>query len=1080
MLTLIIGKDWTANSDAILKMLQADVAKKKAGRILIVPEMISHDTERRLCAIAGDSASRFAEVVTFTRLAKRVSDSLGHKTQVCMDNGGRVVAMASAARQLHNKLKAYAAVDTKPEYLQSLVDAVDEFKRCCITVNDLKDAAAKTEGSLAQKLEELSLIYANYEGLCQQGKKDPCDQMTWLLEELESGNFAQEHVFYIDGFPDFTRQHLQILIHLIKESPNVVMSFNCDRIGSDKMAFEKPGETAQYILRVAKENGVEVNITTVDGRSDSFTAVRDKLFQGQISNQDKTPELKIYSTDTVYQECLAVAEEIQAKVQEGARYRDIAVVCTDLATYGSKLEMILKRCAIPAYFSGTESILGRTVIATVLAALDASLGGFEQEDVIRYIKSPLSPLSVASCDIVENYAMLWNITGKGWLNKWENHPGGLGYTWDEKSKEELLVLETARDAVITPLTKLRDGFMGAESLGQQVTALYDFFCDIQLAQRLEELATQMDASGNNRDAQILNQLWNIIISALEQMYDVLGNTVWNPDSFTRLFKVLLSQYDVGTIPTVLDTVTVGNVSAMRCQRVKHLIVIGAQEGNLPGYGGSTGVFSDRERTTLRSVGVPLTGGSVDGLKAEFSEIYGVFCGAGETVTVSCPGGQPSFVYRRLQALSAMPGAGEKRNVTVVGDALEIGAYLVRNDYKAAATELGVLPEYASVKSSVDHTIGSVKEENIKALYGDKLRLSASQVDKLADCRFHYFLRYGIRAKERKPATVDPAEFGTYVHAVLENTARKIHSLGGFKKVTENEALTIAAEYSKEYIQERFQQLDGDRVNYLFQRNTRELALIVQELWEELNQASFEPEGFEVSFGNDGQLPAVDCSGTKMQAQLGGFVDRVDIWNAGDDKYFRVVDYKTGRKDFDYCDVFNGLGLQMLLYLFAIEDSVEDMKPAGVQYFPARVPLVGTEGQITDELLQSLRSKEWKRKGLLLNDVSVLSAMAPEGTEYRMPFSKKKDGSISGDIATKEQLATLKKYIFNILGKLVDDLASGNVEPNPYTRGTSHDACAFCPYGSVCHKMTVENRRNYKAMSAQTFWEYVSREVGTDG
>ena len=28
----------------------------------------------------------------------------------------------------------------------------------------------------------------------------------------------------------------------------------------------------------------------------------------------------------------------------------------------------------------------------------------------------------------------------------------------------------------------------------------------------------------------------------------------------------------------------------------------------------------------------------------------------------------------------------------------------------------------------------------------------------------------------------------------------------------------------------------------------------------------------------------------------------------------MMDYKTGRKDFDYCDVFNGVGLQLLLYL----------------------------------------------------------------------------------------------------------------------------------------------------------------------
>lgn len=1080
MLTLLLGKDWTANSDAILKMLKNDVAQEKNGRILIVPEMISHDSERKLCAIAGDTTSRFAEVLTFTRLVKRVSDSLGIRTEDCLDNGGRIVAMAAATRQLHSKLKAYAAVESKPEFLESLIDAVDEFKRCCITAADLKAASKRTEGIFAQKLEELSLILASYNGLCEQGKRDPCDQMTWLLEELETSNFAKNHVFYIDGFPDFTRQHMEILIHLIKESPHVIISLNCDRPGSKEMAFEKAGETANEILCAARDNGIKADVQIINGRNDSLAVVRDKIFQGHLHNNTKCDRLKVYTSDTVYQECLAAAEEIQNMVLKGARYRDIAVVCTDLAAYADKLQMVFERCRIPAYFSGTEPILGRTVIATVLSALDAALGGFETEDVLRYLKSSLSPLSMDLCDVVENYATLWSINGNTWCNVWKYHPAGLGSTWDERSKAELNALENARMLAIEPLIELREAFYNAENLGQQVKALYAFLHKIKLADRLEAFARQLEACGENRDAQILNQLWDIIISALEQMYDVLGNTQWQTEGFTRLFRILLSQYDVGTIPTVLDSVTVGTVSVMRCHKEKHLIILGAQEGSLPGYGGSTGLLSDRERTQLRCMGVPLAGGSVEGLKAEFSDIYGVVCGAEDTITISCPSGQPSFVYRRLQALSGQDGAGNKRIVTVSGDALEISAYLAKTDRSEFARELGVLEQYNYVKDCATHCFGDVSEDNIKTLYGSKLRLSASQVDKLADCRFHYFLRYGLRAKERKPVTVDPAEFGTYVHSVLENTAREIRVLGGFKNVTKEQTLDIAGKYSKEYINNRFEQLDGQRANYIFSRNTRELSLIVHELWDEMNHSDFEPEGFEVSFGNGGEIPAIDCSGTNLNAELSGFVDRVDTWINGEDCYFRVVDYKTGKKDFDYCDIYNGLGLQMLLYLFALEDSGENMVPAGVQYFPARVPVISTDGQISDVELYALRSKSWKRRGLLLNDETVLEAMASEGFEYRLPYSKKKDGSISGDVASKAQLAMLKKYVFKILGQLVDDIASGNVEPNPYTRGTSHDACAFCPYGSICHKMTVEDRRNYRAMSSQIFWEYVKREVEDNG
>ena len=142
MLTVLIGKDWKANRKRILDMIANDVAHERGNRILLVPELISHDTERRLCAAAGDTASRFAEILSFTRLANRVSAYTGSGLDVCLDNGGRIVAMAAAARQLHSVLKSYASVETRPEFLTGLVEAVDEFKRCCITSDDLRSGSS--------------------------------------------------------------------------------------------------------------------------------------------------------------------------------------------------------------------------------------------------------------------------------------------------------------------------------------------------------------------------------------------------------------------------------------------------------------------------------------------------------------------------------------------------------------------------------------------------------------------------------------------------------------------------------------------------------------------------------------------------------------------------------------------------------------------------------------------------------------------------------------------------------------------------------------------------------------------------
>lgn len=310
-------------------------------------------------------------------------------------------------------------------------------------------------------------------------------------------------------------------------------------------------------------------------------------------------------------------------------------------------------------------------------------------------------------------------------------------------------------------------------------------------------------------------------------------------------------------------------------------------------------------------------------------------------------------------------------------------------------------------------------------------------------------------------------------------------LGGFHKVSLEQTMKIAMDYSDSYTAQRFSQLDSNRLAYLFQRNIRELAMVVQELWQELSTSEFVPLDFELAFGDDGKMGAIPIPNGAMPAQLRGFVDRVDAWSNGYTNYFRVVDYKTGRKDFDYCDVFNGIGLQLLIYLFALEDGGKDLlgengKSAGVQYFPARSPFISASGRLEPEQAEAERAKGWKRKGLLLADTDVLSAMEPEGSPKRLSCKVSKDGTLSGDIATREQLQLLKAYLFRVLKGLVEDIASGNVQPNPYTRGSAHDACTWCPYQAVCHSGSVEGRRNYKTMTAQRFWEEIGKEMAHRG
>jgi ATP-dependent helicase/nuclease subunit B len=689
------------------------------------------------------------------------------------------------------------------------------------------------------------------------------------------------------------------------------------------------------------------------------------------------------------------------------------------------------------------------------------------------------------CDSLDNYAFMWNIRGERWKREWTYHPEGIGREMDPVSEDYLRNLNDARKKALYPLIKMEEGFKNARTLKDQVLCLYQFLENIKLADRLEEMAERASADGENAMIQVFNQLWEILLNALEQLYDVLGFSTWDTENFVKLLKLLLSQYNVGTIPPVLDAVTVGSVSSLRFMQEKDLIILGATDGNFPQYTKKTGVLSDQERSYIRSLGIPLTGNTLSGMQSQFADIYNIFCGATDTITVSCPAGQPSYIYKRLLSMIGKetsinnPVGAADCNVT------DAAAYIARNATRQDAERLDIVDAFRYMKNAVDYELGTVSGEGIQKLYGNKLQLSASKIDTVADCRLSYFLKYGIRAKERREATIDPMEFGTYVHDVLENTARDIKEKGGFHSVSLAQAIEIANHYAKVYAQTHFSQIDSERMSYLFNRNTQELEFIVTELWEELQHSEFEPFDFELGFGNGGKMDYIHFSGKSMLAKLEGKVDRVDVWNNGYQNYFRVVDYKTGSKDFDYCDIFNGIGLQMFLYLFALEENGEDILgkravPAGVQYFPARVPVILTDGLCEDEEIKNMRIAETKRKGLILQDDAVLHAMEDFEKPLRMNYSRKKDGSTSGSLADREQMKMLKKYIFRLLSSFVDDISSGCVTPNPYTRGSKHNPCIYCPYRAVCHPSYLEGRREFKEMSAQWFWDAVREENDKNG
>ena len=77
MLHIVTGRAGTGKSAAVMAQIKAAVDSCEPGSFLIVPEQYSHEAERELCRICGDSLSLYAEVLSFTGLARKLNAELG-------------------------------------------------------------------------------------------------------------------------------------------------------------------------------------------------------------------------------------------------------------------------------------------------------------------------------------------------------------------------------------------------------------------------------------------------------------------------------------------------------------------------------------------------------------------------------------------------------------------------------------------------------------------------------------------------------------------------------------------------------------------------------------------------------------------------------------------------------------------------------------------------------------------------------------------------------------------------------------------------------------------------------------------
>ena len=397
-----------------------------------------------------------------------------------------------------------------------------------------------------------------------------------------------------------------------------------------------------------------------------------------------------------------------------------------------------------------------------------------------------------------------------------------------------------------------------------------------------------------------------------------------------------------------------------------------------------------------------------------------------------------------------------------------------------------------MKRAADLKRGSLSRTAVRALYGDRISMSASRLERMRSCHFAYFMEYGLKAKPRTPAAFDAPQIGTFLHFLLENITRDVLGRGGFAQVDEDELHALVRTYIDLYVAQELHNFQGrnTRFKYLFDRLRNTAYAVIDQVAEEMRHSDFVPLEFELSFGDHGTLPAVVISEPDAELRIGGKVDRVDGWVKDDKLYLRVVDYKSGKKAFALSAVKMGLDIQMLLYLFTLQKEGKahfgkEIEPAGVLYLPARDEILSAERNILPEKLESERQKQLKRSGLLLAEPAVLQAMEHDSlTEpHYLPLRVSRDGNLSGSIASAAQLGKLGKYVEKLLHQIADEVRQGNIDADPCCRSEDDSFCKYCDWADACHFQDGRNGDHLRyilPVKAEEFWKMLDEETEGGG
>jgi len=1141
-LRFIYGRAGSGKTRFCLEEIKSRITSKATHPlVLLVPEQFTFQAERDLISVLGTGGILKTEVLSFSRIAYRTFNEAGGITYPHIHSAGKCMILYRILDKMKGSFRVFSKTADRQGFVNTLSTLITEFKKYNVTPEDLEKVSKELEedNPMKEKLMELTAIYDLFEKTIAERYRDPDDDLTLAAKKLGSIPLYDGAEIWIDGFTGFTPQEYQIIGQLMKKAQRVNISFCTDCLDgdlNDTDIFSSIKTAYRKLVKMAKENGIPVEPSVVlnskplfrFSQSPELSHLEQYLYAYPYKTyNEKTKDISLFSSVNIFAEVEACARDIVRLCRDrGMRYREIAVVTGNLDGYEKLIEAVFSEYGIPCFIDRKVDIVNHPLVRLIMSMLDIFIENWSYEAVFRYLKTGLTGIDRESIDRLENYVLACGIRGSCWTEteEWKMVPELIPNEKSlEEAKELLEDVNRIRAQVVAPLMEFRKKTKGRKKASDFCASLYDFLCTLGIPEKIEDAIEKFRESGNLNLANEYSQVWNAVMEVFDHTVEVMGDETFGIEKFARILEIGFGECKIGLIPASLDQVLVGSLERSRSHEIKALYILGANDGVFPPAVMEEGILSDQDRAVLNNAGIELASDTrTQAFDGQYL-IYRALTTAGNYLRISWSIAdhegrtlRPSLVVFRLRKLflnitetsNILPSGSLEEEMELLSgnspafksmvsalrqkaDGKEIKPvwqeayrwFAVQDEWRGKCEALRAAFQYKNLAQPVSR-------EKIAALYGEPAVSSVSRLEKYTACPFAFYVQYGLGAKERQIYSLRPPDVGTFMHAVIEKFSRMVAKRNISWRDLDRD---WCSEKVSEIVDEMLEKMQGSgiaasrRYTALTLRLKRVVARAVWLIAEHIRRSSFEPVAYEVGFGENGKYPPIVIeldSGEKIH--LTGRIDRVDALKTEDGTYLRIVDYKSGGKDFKLSDVFYGLQIQLITYLDALWESGEadennPVLPGGVLYFKIDDPIIRGNGRMTEEEIEKAIMKQLRMKGLLLADVKLIREMDKdiEGSSMIIPATVNKDGSLGKNTsaATMEQFKLLRKYVRKLLKNLCEEIMKGNVSINPYKKkGTT--SCKYCSFLPVCQFDTTMKENTFKLLydkKDDEIWSLMAQE-----